>query len=230
MSPASAAGADRCGFAIVNVAGTGYRLAAARLIVWSMNATNEPSPTTPPLATAATTWRVDPVHTTVGFGIRHLMVTTVRGVFEQVNGTVRYAPDQPEAAQIEIVIDAGSVSTHDRQRDDHLRNADFFDVAAHPTITFRSTAVRRAAHGRFTVTGSLTLRGITRLITLDVGEITRAHRDFRGLRRVGASATARLRRSDFGITYNILLEAGGIALADEVALTIDLSLVESVAR
>jgi polyisoprenoid-binding protein YceI len=195
-----------------------------------MNTTNESSTTTSPLATAATTWSVDPIHTTVGFAIRHLMVTTVRGVFERVTGIVRYAPDRPEAAQIEIAIEAASVSTHDRQRDDHLRNADFFDVAAHPTITFRSTAVRRAADGTFTVAGALTLRGITRPITLDVHEVTRAHRDFRGMRRVGASATARLLRSDFGITYNILLEAGGIALADEVALTIDLSLVENVAR
>jgi polyisoprenoid-binding protein YceI len=210
---------------MVNASATGYRLAAARLMVWFMNTSNEPSATTPRLAT----WRVDPIHTTVGFGIRHLMVTTVRGVFERVTGTVRYAPDQPEAAQIEIAIEAASVSTHDRQRDDHLRNADFFDVAMHPTIRFRSTTVRRAAGGSLTVAGELTLRGIARPITLDVHEVTRAHRDFRGMRRVGASATARLRRSDFGITYNILLEAGGIALADEVALTIDLSLVETAA-
>lgn len=214
---------------MVNAAVTGYRLAAAGLMFWFMHTTNEPSTTTP-LPTAATTWRVDPIHTTVGFGIRHLMVTTVRGVFERVTGTVRYAANKPEAAQIEIAIDAASVSTHDRQRDDHLRNADFFDVATHPIITFRSTAVRRAAVSTFRVAGELTLRGITRPITLDVHEVTRAHRDFRGVRRVGASATARLLRSDFGITYNILLEAGGIALADEVALTIDLSLVENVAR
>ncbi|HEX4420671.1 MAG TPA: YceI family protein [Kofleriaceae bacterium] len=166
----------------------------------------------------------------MGFGIRHLMVTTVRGVFERVTGTVRYAPDQPEAAQIEIAIAAASVSTHDRQRDDHLRNADFFDVATHPTIRFRSITVRRTPGGGFAVDGELTLRGITRPITLEVRELTRAHRDFRGVRRVGASATAKLLRSDFGITYNILLEAGGIALADEVSLTIDLSLVEQAAR
>jgi polyisoprenoid-binding protein YceI len=164
------------------------------------------------------------------FGIRHLMATTVRGVFERATGTVRYAPDKPEAAQIEIAIEAASVSTHDRQRDDHLRNADFFAVARYPTIHVRSTAVRRSAGGSFTVASELTLRGITRPITLDVHEVTRAHRDSRGVRRIGASVTARLRRSDFGITYNILLEAGGIALADEVALTIDLSLVENVAR
>jgi polyisoprenoid-binding protein YceI len=215
---------------MVNGAGTGYRRAAASLMFGSMNSTNQPSSTTPRLATAATTWRVDPIHTTVGFGIRHLMVTTVRGVFERVTGTVCYAPDRPEAAQIEIAIEAASVSTHDRQRDDHLRNADFFDVTMHPTIHFRSTAVRRAAEGGFAVAGDLTLRGVTRPITLDVHEVTRPHRDFRGVRRIGASATARVLRSDFGITYNILLEAGGIALADEVALTIDLSLVENAAR
>jgi polyisoprenoid-binding protein YceI len=156
------------------------------------------------------------------------MVTTVRGVFERVTGTVRYTPDRPEAAQIDITIDAASVSTHDRRRDDHLRNADFFDTTNYPAITFRSTAVHRTAGDALAVVGELTIRGITRPITLDVREVTRAHRDHRGVRRVGANATAKLRRSDFGITYNIMLEAGGIALADEVALVIDLSLAESV--
>jgi polyisoprenoid-binding protein YceI len=221
---------------MLNPAGTVYWRAARRLMFWFMNTTNHTSHTTKapamiaPTATAATTWTVDPIHTTVGFGIRHLMVTTVRGVFERATGTVRYAAEQPEAAQIEIAIEAASVSTHDRQRDEHLRNADFFDVATHPIIRFRSIAVRRTPGGGFAVDGELTLRGITRPITLEVGEVTRAHRDFRGVRRVGASATAKLLRSDFGITYNILLEAGGIALADEVSLTIDLSLVEQAAR
>jgi polyisoprenoid-binding protein YceI len=216
-------------YATVNAAMTGYRPVGARSIVSVMNPTTNAASRTPRmLTTTATTWTVDPIHTTVGFGIRHLMVTTVRGVFERVGGTVRYAPERPEAAQIEITIDADSVSTHDRRRDDHLRNADFFDTANHPTVTFRSTAVRRSTLDTFAVTGELTLRGITRPITLDVRELTRSQRDFRGVRRIGASATGKLRRSEFGITYNILLEAGGIALADEVSLTIDLSLVETV--
>jgi polyisoprenoid-binding protein YceI len=195
-----------------------------------MNTTNQRSSTDSAVAMAATTWTIDPIHTTVGFGIRHLMVTTVRGVFERVAGTVRYAPHRPQAAQIDVTIEADSVFTHDRRRDDHLRNADFFDAARYPIIAFRSTAVRRTPAGGLAVAGELTLRGVTRPVTLEVHEVTRAHRDFRGVRRIGASATASILRSDFGITYNILLEAGGIALADEVALTLDLSLVETAAR
>ena len=217
----------------MNVAGTVYRRFVARPTLSLMNTTNDTTQarsTTNAPTTNAAVWSVDPIHTTVGFAIRHLMVTTVRGIFEKVTGTVRYAPGEPEAAQIEVTIDPASVRTHDRQRDEHLQDPDFFDVARYPTIAFRSTAVCRGAGGGHAVKGELTLRGITRPITLAVHEIAGPHRDFRGARRIGATATAKLLRSDFGITYNIVLEAGGIALADEVALTIDLSLIEKVAR
>ena len=206
-----------------------YRRVGARPILSGMNTTSSRNETTNAPTTTGL-WTVDPIHTTVGFAVRHLVVTTVRGIFEKVTGTVRYTPGEPEAAQIAITIDPASVSTHDPQRDEHLRDPDFFDVARYPTILFRSTAVRRSENGAYALAGEITLRGITRPITLTVHEITAPQRDFRGRRRIGAHATAVLRRSDFGITYNIALEAGGIALADEVALTLDLSLVEKIAR
>jgi polyisoprenoid-binding protein YceI len=183
-----------------------------------MNTTNE--------ITTSTLWNVDPVHSTVGFSVRHLMVANVRGIFEKVAGTVRYDPDHPDAAQVEITIPTESIHTRDPQRDAHLRSADFFDAAAHPAITFRSTRVQRGAASPLEITGDLTIRGTTREITLAVNEIAREQGDLQGARRIGASATGKLLRSDFGITFNKVLEAGGVALADEVFLSLDVSLVK----
>ncbi|APR76820.1 Hypothetical protein A7982_02167 [Minicystis rosea] len=170
-------------------------------------------------------WTVDPVHTTVGFSVRHLMITNVRGVFEKVNGTVRYDSGRLDAAQIEISIPVASIHTREPQRDAHLRSADFFDAETHPEMTFRSTRIRPGVASPLEITGELTIRGTTREITLTVNEITAEHRDFQGARRIGASATGKLKRSDFGITFNKVLEAGGVALADEVAVSVDVSLV-----
>ncbi len=171
-------------------------------------------------------WTMDPAHTTIGFRVRHLMITNVRGTFARPRGTVRYDPSRPEATQIEVDIPADSVSTNEPQRDAHLRSPDFFDAEKFPTISFRSTGARAAANGALEVTGELTIRGTQRPVTLAVVEVTGKQRDHRGLTRIGASATTSIRRSDFGITYNRALEAGGIAIADEVALTFDVSLVE----
>jgi polyisoprenoid-binding protein YceI len=182
-----------------------------------MNTTNE--------AETPTLWTVDPAHTTVGFSVRHLMITNVRGVFERVEGTVRFDARHPDAAQIEVSIPVASIHTREPQRDAHLRSADFFDAEAHPEMTFRSTRVRAGAASPLEITGELTLRGTTREITLTVNEVTAEHRDLQGARRIGASATGKLRRSDFGITFNKVLEAGGVALGDEVALSVDVSLV-----
>ena len=174
-----------------------------------------------------TLWTVDPAHTTVGFSVRHLMITNVRGTFEKVGGTVSYDPGRPEAAEVEIAIAADSIDTREPQRDAHLRSPDFFDAATHPTIVFRSTRVRRGGAGPLEIVGDLTIRGTTREVTLAVAEVTGEQRDFQGKRRIGASATAKLRRSDFGMTYNKLLEAGGAGIGDEVTLSLDVSLVQA---
>jgi polyisoprenoid-binding protein YceI len=184
-----------------------------------MNTTNE--------ETKPTVWTVDPAHTTVGFSVRHLMIANVRGVFAKVAGTVRYDPDHPDAVDVEVAIPVDSIHTREPQRDAHLRSADFFDAEAHPEITFRSTRVRRGGASPLELTGELTIRGTTRAITLAVHEITPEHRDLQGARRIGASATGKISRSDFGITFNKVLEAGGVALGDEVSLSVDASLVEA---
>jgi polyisoprenoid-binding protein YceI len=183
--------------------------------------------TTTNQTTNAKLWTVDPIHTTVGFSVRHLMITNVRGVFEKVEGTVRFDPQRPEAAEVHVSIPAGSIQTREANRDAHLKSPDFLDVASHPTIAFRSTRVRRGGDGPLEVIGDLTLRGTTREVTLAVSEITGEHKDFQGARRIGASATTKIKRSDFGMTFNKIVETGGIGIGDEVSLSFDVSLVES---
>ena len=179
-----------------------------------------------PETTTRQLWKLDPVHTTVGFSVRHLLVANVHGVFEQVAGSVSYDPMNPERAVVEVAIAAASIHTRDAQRDAHLRSADFFDAEAHPELTFRSTEVRRDKAGALELIGELSMRGTTRPITLAVTEVTAEQRDFQGARRFGASARGKLRRSEFGIAFNKLLEAGGVAISDEVSLSIDVSLVK----
>lgn len=172
-------------------------------------------------------WNIDSTHTTVGFGVRHVMVTTVRGVFEKVAGTVRYDEAAPEATEIHVEIPVASVSTRDPQRDGHLRSADFFDAERHPLMTFDSTNVRATGAESLEVTGNLTLRGVTREVVLTVRDLAAVPGDFNGNPRRGASATATVKRSEFGIVFNKVLEAGGVAIADEVSLRLDISLVKA---
>lgn len=187
-------------------------------------------------AAATNLWTVDPAHTTVGFNVRHLMITNVRGMFEEVQGTVEYDPAHLKRTRIHIEIPVRSVNTRVAQRDAHLRSGDFFDAETHPTATFQSTEVVAVAgagagdRGVATVRGDLTLRGVTRPVVFLVEEVTGEQRDHNGATKIGASATAKIKRSDFGIAFNRVLEAGGVAIADEVALTLDLALVKAAGR
>jgi polyisoprenoid-binding protein YceI len=173
-----------------------------------------------------TSWTIDPAHTTVGFSVRHLMITHVRGVFERVSGTLEYDPSRPEDSRLHVSVPLASVNTREPVRDNHLRSPDFFDVERHPDMTFSSTRVQRSANG-LEVTGNLTLHGVTRELTLSVSEVTDVHRDHNGNPRIGASATGKLRRSEFGMTFNKLLDAGGVAISDEVSISLDVSLLKA---
>jgi len=176
-----------------------------------------------------TIWTIDPLDSTVGFGIRHFMVATVRGVFREISGTIRYDPDHPEATEMRVEIPTASIDTRVPDRDAHLRAADIFDTATYPTMTFRSRRARFAAPHGLEVLGALTLHGTTRDVTLTVAEISGTGQDHRGRTRRGASATAKIKRSDFGLKYNFALEAGGLAIGDEVSITIDVSLFQDAA-
>ena len=172
---------------------------------------------------AVSEWSIDPIHTTVAFSVRHLMVTNVRGVFARVSGSVRYDATNPAAAEIRAEIPVESIDTRSAQRDAHLRSADFFDVEHFPLLTFQSNRVFATGVDSLEVGGLLTMHGVTRAITLDVAELSSIAADHNGQPRLGGRAIATLKRSDFGMTFNKLLE-GGLAISDEVSLQIDFSL------
>lgn len=175
---------------------------------------------------AATTWQVDPVHSHVEFAVRHLMISTVKGRFAAVAGTLTGDERDPEAASIELTIPAASIDTREPQREAHLRSADFFEADTYRDIRFRSRRIAPDRSGAFLVTGDLTIRDVTRPVTVTVHPGGRA-RDLQGVERVGYSATTRINRKDFGLNWNQLLETGGVLVGDEVAISVDLQLVRT---
>ena len=176
-------------------------------------------------ASTSTTWAIDPAHSSVEFAVRHLMITTVKGRFTEVEGTVVLDEADPAASTAEIIVNVASIDTREAQRDAHLRSADFFDADKYPTLTFRSAAVRDVTPGGFTLVGALTIHGVTREVALDVVHEGRA-RDPWGGERAGYAATTKIKRSDFGLTWNQLLETGGLAVSDDVRISLDIELVK----
>lgn len=175
-----------------------------------------------------TTWTIDPTHAEVAFAVRHLMLATVRGRFGTVSGTVEIDEARPERSSVDVTIDVTSIDTRQEMRDNHLRSADFFDVANHPTLTFKSKRVEGDITGEFRVTGDLTIRGTARPVTLDVSLEGRG-RDPWGNERAGFEAKGKISRSEFGLTWNQALETGGVAVGDEVKISIDVEIVKQVA-
>jgi len=172
-------------------------------------------------ARAETLWEIDPAHTSVQFSIRHMMVSNVRGEFRKVSGTVHADDKDLTNSVIEAKIEAASIDTREPKRDEHLRSPDFFDAAQYPTITFKSKRIAKTSEGQYAVTGDLTMHGVTQEVTLDVVGPTPPIKDPRGGLRAGATATTKLSRKDFGITWSKLLEGGGMVVGDEVSVTID---------
>lgn len=175
-------------------------------------------------APARTQWTIDAVHSNVEFSIRHLMIATVKGRFSDVAGTVVIDDADPTQSEIDVRIGVASIDTRVAQRDEHLRSADFFDVATFPTLTFKSRKVA-VDDNRLTVTGDLTIRGVSREVVLDVTSHGQ-QKDPWGGERAGFEATGKIKRSDFGLTWNQALEAGGVAVGDEVKISIDAELVK----
>jgi polyisoprenoid-binding protein YceI len=166
----------------------------------------------------AGTWSLDPAHTEIGFVVRHMMVSKVRGRFEKYNATIVTAPN-PTESYVEVEVDLSSITTGNDQRDAHLRSSDFFDVETSPAMTFRSTAIRPNGED-FLVDGDLTIRGVTRPITLNV-EVGGFGPDAYGGIRSGFSATAEINRRDFGVNWNAAIEGGGVVVSDKVTITIE---------
>jgi len=171
-------------------------------------------------STTSSTWTLDPAHTLVEFAAKHLMITTVKGRFTGVSGTIRMDETDPTASSVEAVIDAASIDTRTDQRDAHLKSADFLEVARYPEITFRSTRVERAGDAHYRVTGDLTIHGVTRPVVLDVHDEGRT-KDPWGGERAGFSATTRIDRRDFGLTWSQVVESGGLVVGNEIRITLE---------
>jgi len=169
----------------------------------------------------AATWQIDPAHSNVSFSVRHMMVSNVRGEFTKVSGTVDGDEKTPTQAVINATIDASSINTREAKRDDHLKSADFLDVAKYPTITFKSKRIEPAGTGQFKVTGDLTLHGVTREVVLDVSDVTPPIKDPMGKTRAGAHAGTKIDRKDFGINWSKAMDGGGLLVGDDVAISID---------
>jgi polyisoprenoid-binding protein YceI len=175
------------------------------------------------LSAEPTQWKIDTSHSAAQFSVKHLMVSTVRGHFGTLTGTVTYDPAKPAATVVDAEVDVTTIDTRNERRDKHLRSADFFDVEKFPKMTFKSKSVRAVAPGKMVMVGDLTLRGTTKEVTFEV-EGPSAPLNTGRVVKMGAVATAKINRSDFGMTWNRAIEAGGVTVGDEVTLTIDLEL------
>lgn len=174
----------------------------------------------------ASTWTIDSDHSNVGFKVRHLMVANVKGSFEKFTGTVEIDDKDITKSKVNVTIDTNSINTNVKKRDEHLRSADFFDVAKYPEMTFASKKVAKAGKDRLKVTGDLTLHGVTKEVVLDVEGPTRESKDPWGNLRKGATGTTKINRKDFGLTWNKALETGGVAVGEEIAIIIEIEMIK----
>jgi polyisoprenoid-binding protein YceI len=183
--------------------------------------------TAAPEVTATTTWNIDPVHSHAQFKVKHMMISNVKGEFTAVTGKLELDSADITKSQMEASVDAASINTREGQRDAHLKSADFFDVEKFPLLTFKSTRVSKKADGEFAVEGELSIHGVTRKVVFEAEEPSAPMKDPWGGTRMGISATTRINRKDFGLTWNAALEAGGILVGDDVTITLDVEFVKA---
>ncbi len=183
-----------------------------------------------PTFAVASTWTIDPEHSNVGFKVRHMMVSSVKGSFNTYTGTVELDDKDITKSRVEVTINTNSINTNVQKRDDHLRGADFFDVAKFPTMTFASKKVTRNGNDKLKVTGDLTLHGVIKTVVLDVEGPTAESKDPWGNIRIGATATTKISRKDFGLVWNKALETGGVAVGDEITITLEIEMVKAKAK
>jgi len=179
-----------------------------------------------PYAAVASTWNIDPDHSNLGFKIKHLMVSNVKGNFEKFSGAVEINDKDMTKSKVEVTVDTSSVNTNVKKRDDHLRSADFFDVAKYPTMTFVSKKVTVVSPDKLKVIGDFTLHGVTKEVVLDLEGPTAESKDPWGNTRKGATATTKINRKDFGLMWNQALETGGVLVGDEVDITLEVEMIK----
>jgi polyisoprenoid-binding protein YceI len=178
----------------------------------------------PSMATAST-WRIDPEHTTMQFTVRHMMISNVKGLFHKFNGQFEIDDKDITKTKASATIDVASIDTGIEKRDEDLRSPNFFDVAKYPSMTFVSKKIVRTGANSFKMTGDLTMHGVTREVVLDMEGLETVVKDPWGNMRRGATLTSMINRKDFGLTYNKLLETGGVVVGDEVKINIEVELI-----
>jgi polyisoprenoid-binding protein YceI len=180
-----------------------------------------------PALTATTTWNIDPAHTAAEFKVKHMMIANVKGHFSKISGVLIRDESNPTNDRIEATIEAASIQTRDERRDAHLKSADFFHVEKFPTLHFKSTGINVVGKGELSVEGDLTIHGVTRKVRFAVEGPTPPAKDPWGNTRIGVSASTKINRKDFGLTWNAALETGGILVGDEVTITLDAQFVKA---
>jgi polyisoprenoid-binding protein YceI len=180
-----------------------------------------------PEVTAVTTWNIDPVHSTAQFKVKHMMISNVKGEFTAVTGKLELNNADITKSKIEASIDASSINTREPQRDAHLKSADFLDVEKFPVLTFKSTRVSKVKVDELSVEGNLTIHGVTRNVVFEVEGPSAPVKDPWGSTRIGISATTRIDRKDFGLSWNATLEAGGMMVGHDVTITLDVEFVKA---
>lgn len=179
-----------------------------------------------PTGAATSTWQVDPQHSSAQFAVRHLGLSTVRGAFSKLSGTMVRDDQDITNSSVEVTIDVNTVDTREPDRDKDLRSERFFDVAHFPTMSFKSKKVEQVASGKLRVIGDLTIRGTTREVTLDVDGPTAPVKDPWGNQRLAATASTKINRQDYGVKWNAKLDNGGVVVGDEVNITIDVEMIQ----
>src|ERR1700730_230119 len=177
-------------------------------------------------STKPTPWQIDPAHSAAHFSVRHLMISNVRGEFTNISGSALIDPADLSNSSVEVTIQAASLSTREPQRDEHLRSADFFDVAKYPALTFRSKRIESLGAEYFKLVGDLTIHGVTKEVTFDIEGPTPAIKDPWGNVRAGVTGSTKINRKDFGLVWNALTETGGVVVGDEVKITIEAELIQ----
>lgn len=177
--------------------------------------------------TSSTTWNIDPAHSSAEFKVKHMMISHVKGNFSRITGLLVHDESDPTRSRVESTIDASSIETREPQRDAHLKSEDFLHVEKFPTLSFKSTDIQVVGDGELKVRGDLTIRGVTRKVTFAVEGPTPPAKDPWGNTRIAVSATTKINRKDFGLTWNAALETGGILVGDDVTITLDIEFVKA---
>ena len=185
------------------------------------------APQTTSAAPQTSTWNLDPVHSVAEFKVKHMMISNVKGQFTGLSGVLTLDEGDLTRSRIEATIDAASINTREAQRDGHLKSTDFFDVEKFPTLSFKTTGVKRNGDNELTATGDLTIHGVTRPVVFNVEGPTPPAKDPWGNTRIGLAATTKINRKDFGLHWNSTLETGGILVGEDVTITLDVQFVKA---